>query len=172
MAAVARHGWLWGRLSCFGLFVAGVVFAIDQAHKWYVLHAMMLEGKGRVAMAPFLDFVFTLNRGISYGLFPQSERDGQLLLAGFAVLVALVLWVYLARSIDGRVAAAGLGLIIGGAVANALERVIYSGVVAYISPHAFGWVWPYIFNIADVAIVAGVVLLLYDSFWPIRRVES
>jgi len=172
MASMAvSRGWLWGALSRFGLTFAVAVFLIDQAHKWWVVHVMKLEAKGRVAVAPFLDFLFTLNPGISYGLFPQAAREGQVLLAAFAVLISLVLWVYLARGVDGRIAGAGLGLIIGGAIANALDRLIYSGVVDYLQPHAFGMRWPYIFNIADVAIVAGVGLLLYDSLWPNRRDE-
>lgn len=169
-SAAAPRSWLWGALSRFGLSIVVAVFAIDQAHKWWVVHVMKLEGRGQVAVAPFLDFVFALNRGISYGLFQQSERAGQLMLAAFAVLVAGALWVFLARGVETRTAAAGLGLIIGGALANALDRLIYSGVVDYLQPHAFGLRWPYIFNIADVAIVAGVGLLLYDSLWPNRRV--
>ncbi|MEZ5844083.1 MAG: signal peptidase II [Hyphomicrobiaceae bacterium] len=169
MAATSPGGWLWGRLSRYGLLIAGLVFLIDQAHKWWIVHVVKLEDKGRIAVAPFLDFIYTLNPGISYGLFPQAAREGQLLLAAFALLVALGLWIYLARGGGGRTAATGLGLIIGGAVANALDRLIYSGVVDYIQPHALGLRWPYIFNIADVAIVAGVGLLLYDSLWPNRR---
>lgn len=168
----AGTGWLWGTHSQIGLWLAFVTFVVDQAHKWWVVHVYKLEAKGRVAVAPFLDFLYKLNEGISYGLFPQQAPQGQWLLAGFAALVSLALWIYLARGADSRIAAVGLGLIIGGALANALDRLIYGGVVDYFQPHAFGLRWPYIFNIADIAIVAGVVGLLYDSVWPNRNAHS
>jgi signal peptidase II len=71
------------------------------------------------------------------------------------------LWIWLART-PSPLSAAGLGLIIGGAIGNLIDRIIYGAVADFFLFHAFGFSW-YIFNIADVAIVAGVVALLYDS---------
>ena len=160
-------GWLWGRFSRLGLAVIVVTFLLDQAHKWWMIHVYRIEEKGRVAVLPFLDLVFVKNTGISYSLFDQSSYAGQLVLVGFAVLASLALWVWLARSADSRLMAASLGLIIGGALGNALDRVLIGGVADFFSAHAFGFYW-YVFNIADVAIVAGVAGLLYDSAWPSR----
>ena len=160
-------GWLWGPFSRRGLAVIAATFVLDQAHKWWMILGYRIEEKGRVAVLPFLDLVFVKNTGISYSLFDQSTYAGQLLLAAFAVVASLALWVWLSRSAESRLMAASLGLIIGGALGNALDRALIGGVADFFSAHAFGFYW-YVFNIADVAIVAGVVGLLYDSLRPSR----
>lgn len=94
--------------------------------------------------------------------------SGQLALAFFAALVSAGMWVWLARSGTSRLMGVSLGLIIGGAVSNAVDRLTLGGVADFFSLHIFGYYW-YIFNIADVAIVAGVVGLLYDSLSASRK---
>ena len=111
---------------------------------------------------PFLDLVFVKNIGISYSLFDQESSTGQLMLAGFGLAAAIAMWIWLARGATGRLLAVSLGLIMGGAIGNAIDRVLLGGVADFFSLHAFGFYW-YVFNIADVAIVAGVIGLLYDS---------
>jgi signal peptidase II len=106
--------------------------------------------------------VFVKNTGVSYGLFLQNSRQGQWILAAFAGVAVLAMAVWLARGVTTRLVAASLGLIIGGAVSNAIDRVVLGGVADFFSLHAFGFYW-YVFNIADVAIVAGVLGLLYAS---------
>ncbi len=86
------------------------------------------------------------------------------------MVTSLGLWIWLARSGLGRVMAISLGLIIGGALGNAVDRLVIGGVADFFSLHAFGFYW-YVFNIADVAIVAGVIGLLYDS-WRTSRNEA
>jgi signal peptidase II len=115
-----------------------------------------------VHVTPFLDLVYLENKGISYGLLPLDNWQGQWLLAGFAGLAALAMAVWLARGINTKLMALSLGLIMGGAVGNAIDRLVLGGVADYIQLHAFGFYW-YVFNIADAAIVAGVCGLLYDS---------
>jgi len=163
--------WLWGPLSPIGAGIALVVLVVDQAHKWWMLAVYRIEDVGRVAVAPFLDLVFVKNMGVSYGLFLQDSRRGQWLLAGFAALAVLAMGVWLARGVTTRLVAASLGLIMGGAASNAIDRLVLGGVADFFSLHAFGFYW-YVFNIADVAIVAGVIGLLYDSFWPSRNTAS
>lgn len=165
-----KQGWLWGAYSALGAVVAVMTFAIDQAHKWWMLLVYAIEAKGRVALTPFLDLVFVKNKGVSYGLLAQDGHGGQWILASFAVLVALGLWVWLANAGTSRVMAVSLGLIMGGALGNALDRVLIGGVADFFSLHAFGFYW-YVFNIADVAIVAGVIGLLYDS-WASSRNDA
>ncbi|MEL7049435.1 MAG: signal peptidase II, partial [Pseudomonadota bacterium] len=80
----------------------------------------------------------------------------------------LAFWVWVARAATNRVFAVSLGLIIGGAIGNALDRVLVGGVIDYVSLHYAGFYW-YVFNVADMAIVAGVVGLLYDSIWLSRN---
>jgi signal peptidase II len=121
-----------------------------------------------VYVTPFLDLVFVKNTGISYSMFDQDSQMGQNLLAAFAILVAIALWIWIARSASGRLMAVSLALIIGGALGNALDRVLLGGVADFFSAHAFGFYW-YVFNIADVAIVAGVLGLLYDSYKSSRN---
>ena len=160
------NAWLWGQWSCLGMSVAGAVLILDQAHKWWMLDVYRIQDKGRVAVAPFLDLVFVKNLGISYGV--GAGQLGQHALAAFAVLAATAMAVWLARSANGWLMAASLGAIIGGAVGNAVDRLVLGGVADFFSLHVLGFYW-YVFNVADVAIVAGVAGLLYDSFGPGRK---
>jgi len=157
------RGWLWGPTSRLGLSVAAVTFLIDQAHKWWMILGLgMREGEG-FQLFPFLTIVFVKNTGISYSLFDSSSQSWQYTLAAFAMVASLAMWVWMARGSSGKLMSVSLGLIIGGAIGNALDRVLIGGVADFFSLHAFGYYW-YVFNIADVAIVAGVIGLLYDSF--------
>jgi signal peptidase II len=164
----ALRGWLWGPYSRLGLAVALVTLILDQANKWWMLDVYRIAERGRVAVTPFLDFVYVSNIGISYSLFDQESYEGQLMLAGFGALATCALWVWLSRGGANRLMAVSLGLIMGGAVGNAIDRVRLGGVADFYSLHAFGFYW-YVFNIADVAIVAGVAGLLYDSFLASRK---
>ena len=168
MAAETQGSLLWGPYSRVCAWTAVLSFAIDQSHKAWMLAAYQIKQRGRVQITSFLDFVYVLNKGVSYGLFSSI---GPWLLMGFAVLTALGLWIWLARAGTGRVMAVSLGLIIGGALANGLDRYLHGGVVDYVSLHAFGFYW-YVFNIADAAIVAGVIGLLYDSYLTSRNSAS
>jgi signal peptidase II len=161
MSAQARPGWLWGPWSRLGLSIAAATLVIDQAHKWWMMTVYRIGEKGRVTVTPFLDLVFVKNLGISYGI--GAGTLGQAALAIFAILAALALTVWLARGANNRLIAGGLGMIIGGAIGNAIDRLHLGGVADFFLLHAFGYSW-YVFNIADVAIVAGVIGLLYESF--------
>ena len=163
--------WLWGPLSRLGVGIAVLTLGLDQAHKWWMLLVYRIEDRGRVAVTPFLDLVYVKNLGISYGLFLQESRWGQWLLTGFAVVAVLAMAVWLARWVVDRVVAVSLGLIMGGAISNAIDRLVLGGVADFFSLHAFGFYW-YVFNIADAAIVAGVCGLLYDSLVPSRNRAS
>jgi signal peptidase II len=158
---------LVGPFSRLGWSLAILTFAIDQAHKWWMLLVYGIAAKGRVAVTPFLDLVFVINPGVSYSLFPQFDQRGQVMLALFAVFAVLALSIWLARGDMNRLLAVSIGLIMGGALGNALDRLLIGGVADFFSLHAFGFYW-YVFNIADVAIVAGVIGLLYESFGPSR----
>ncbi len=154
--------WLWGPMSPHGASVAILTLALDQATKWWVLIGYELQDRGRVRITSFFDLVYVKNLGISYGLLPLDSRLDQWLLAGFAGLAVIVMAVWLARGITSKLVAASVGLIMGGAVGNAIDRLAVGGVVDFIQLHAFGF-YGYVFNIADAAIVAGVCGLLYDS---------
>jgi signal peptidase II len=155
--------WLWGPLSPFGLGIAALIVLADQAHKAWMLYVYDIGARGSVALAPFFDLVLVWNQGISYGLLPQESTVGRWGLILFAFGASLALAVWLAR-VESRLAAASIGLIIGGAIGNAIDRIAYGAVADFFSLHAFGYQW-YVFNIADTAIVAGVVGLLYESLF-------
>lgn len=145
-----------------GFLLASVGLALDQAVKLWLLFGFNLAERGRVALAPFFDLVLVWNRGISYGLFAADSQGQVWFLVAMKAIIILVLMVWLVRNTD-RLTAIALGLLIGGAIGNTLDRVLYGAVVDYASLHAAGYHW-YVFNLADVWVVAGVALLLYDAF--------
>jgi signal peptidase II len=157
------RAWLWGPVSPLGLSIAAVTVLLDQAHKTWMLYVYDIGAKGTVAVTSFFDLVLVWNQGISYGLLPQQSALGRWGLILFAVFASAALAVWLAR-LDSRLAAASIGLIIGGAIGNGIDRILYGAVADFFSFHAFGYQW-YVFNVADTAIVAGVVGLLYDSLF-------
>jgi signal peptidase II len=171
---IARSTDLWGRLSALGLAVAAATCAADQAVKLWLIFGYELGARGRVALAPFVDLVLTWNRGISYGWFQQDGPLGQWLLLGIKLVAVILLWIWLARAAS-RLTALALGLIVGGAVGNAIDRLAYGAVadfvLLYLQTPSFSFNW-YVFNLADVAIVAGVVLLLYESFLGDRAAKA
>jgi len=153
-----------GPFTRFGLAVALGAAVLDQASKLYLLFVYDLEANP-TRLGPFFDFVLTRNTGISYGLFQSEGALGQWLLLGFKAAAVVLLWVWLSRAAD-RLTALSFGLIIGGAVGNAIDRLSYGWVADFVFFHVSGVDWRfnwYVFNLADVAIVAGVVGLLYDS---------
>jgi signal peptidase II len=156
---------LWGPFTRFALIIALVAAAIDQAAKLWLLHVVDLGTRGIVTLTPFLDLVLTWNTGISYGLFRQEGPFGQWALLGLKAIAVVLLWIWLSRT-SSRLTAASLGLIIGGAIGNAIDRFAYGAVADFVLFHlrteSFSFNW-YVFNLADVAIVAGVVGLLYDT---------
>jgi signal peptidase II len=161
----------WGPWSSFGLGIAVITFLIDQAHKWWMLLIYRIEDRGRVPLLPFLDLVYVVNTGVSFGQLSMDGFRGQLTLTIFAVLASLALAIWVARPDTNKIMALSLGLIIGGALGNALDRMLIGGVADFFSLHAYGYYW-YIFNLADVAIVAGVIGLLYDSLVLSRGTAS
>jgi signal peptidase II len=156
---------LRGPFTAYGLAIAAIACLLDQASKLYLLFVFDLGANGPVRIGPFFDFVLTRNTGISYGLFQGQGPLGQWILLGVKVLAVILLWVWLARA-SGWLSALSLGLIIGGAVGNAIDRLAYGWVADFVLFHVstahwrFNW---YVFNLADVAIVAGVLGLLYES---------
>jgi signal peptidase II len=149
-----------------GLIAALAVLILDQASKLWLLFVFELGRRGAVAITPFFDLVLAWNTGISYGWFSNQSETGQLVLMVIKGIAVVVLAIWMARS-QTRLATVALGLIIGGAIGNAIDHFAYGAVADFalfhvrIGERTFNW---YVFNLADVAIVAGVAALLYDSF--------
>jgi len=158
---------VWGRFSGLGLAVALSIAAIDQASKLWLLYVFDIGAKIPVRLTSFLDLVLVWNKGISYGLFQQQGVLGQWILLAIKAAAVVLLAIWLART-GSRLTAVALGLIIGGAVGNGIDPFVHQGVADFVLFHIttqtihFDW---YVFNFADIAIVAGVVGLLYESLF-------
>jgi signal peptidase II len=167
-------GYLRGPVTGFGLAVAAVTGLLDQASKLWLLFVYELGSRGPVSVTPFFDLVLTWNTGISYGLLQQDGPFGQWALLVLKVVAVALLWIWLART-PSRLTALALGLIMGGAVGNAIDRIAYGAVADFAFFHIrtptwnFNW---YVFNLADVAIVAGVAILLYESLIGERAAKA
>jgi signal peptidase II len=164
---------VWGPLTGVGLATATIVALADQALKLWLLFVFDLSARGIVRVTPFLDLVLIWNKGISYGLFQQDGPLGQWGLLALAVVAMALLWMWLARA-TARLTAMSIGLIVGGAIGNAIDRAAYGAVADFVLLHvtigSFSFKW-YVFNLADAAIVAGVIGLLYDSWWGYRAAK-
>jgi signal peptidase II len=150
------------RPAILGGLIALAGLVVDQVVKTWLLFGFDLGQQGRVFITPFFDLVLVWNRGISYGLFAADSQAQVWFLVAVKAAITLALVIWLVRNTD-RLTAIALGLLIGGAIGNTIDRVLYGAVVDYASLHAFGYYW-YVFNLADVWVVAGVALLLYDAF--------
>ncbi|CAO4172850.1 signal peptidase II [Methylorubrum aminovorans] len=150
-----------------GLAALLATLVLDQASKLWLYFGTDLVMTQPWRLAPFADFVVVWNRGVSYGLFQQEGGLGRWLLVGIslAAAIGLSVWMYRAGS---RLLAVALGLIVGGALGNAIDRAAYGAVFDFVHLHAGTWSW-YVFNVADAAIVAGVVGLILDSLRPAGR---
>ena len=163
---VSRY--LFGSFSRLGLAVAALTALADQALKLWLIYGFDLARRGRFALAPYVDLVLNWNTGISYGLFRDQGTVGQWVLLSVKVVAVALLWAWLARA-PSRLSAIALGLIIGGAVGNAIDRLTFGAVADFVLLHVSTATWHfewYVFNLADVAIVAGVIGLLWDALIP------
>jgi signal peptidase II len=150
-----------------GLAAALAVVAIDQAVKLWLLYGFGLTGRGRVPVTSFLDLVLAWNTGISYGLFQHTGPLWQWVLLGLKVTAVALLLVWLVRT-RSRLAGLALGLIVGGAIGNAIDRTVHGAVMDFVLFHITAATWTfewYVFNIADAAIVAGVIGLVCESLF-------
>jgi signal peptidase II len=149
-----------------GVITAIATLIADQASKLWLLHVLDIAHHAPVTVAPFFDLVLAWNPGISFGWFQSETPAAQILLMVIKAAAVIALAIWMARS-QTRLATVALGLIIGGAIGNGIDRLAYGAVVDFalfhieIGGNTYNW---YVFNLADVAIVAGVAALLYDSF--------
>jgi signal peptidase II len=149
-----------------GVLATILTLVADQASKLGLLFGFDLPVREPVVLGPFLNLIVVWNRGISYGLFQQHSDLGRWLLTGLSILAAVALLIWIRRA-ENRLLALALGLIAGGAIGNAIDRVAYGAVFDFVHVHVGSFSW-YVFNIADAAIVAGVAGLIYDSLFTGR----
>jgi signal peptidase II len=153
-----------------GGLVAIAVVLVDQIVKIGVLSYSNRSEIGPRPLAPFLDLTLRWNRGISFSLFASDSASGQTALVALTLAATGLLAWWLIRS-RSALSAVGLGLIIGGALGNAIDRIAHGAVIDYLDLHAFGRHF-FVFNIADAAINIGVALLILDLLLVPRAPKS
>jgi signal peptidase II len=151
-----------------GALIALATLAADQGNKLWLIFIFGIEARQPVQLTSFFDVIYAKNPGISYSLLSARSDMERYGLLAFALAATAILCYWLWRS-KSRIVGAGLGFVVGGALGNAYDRFAYGFVADFYHFHVGSFSW-YVFNLADVAIVAGVALLLYDSFFPARKV--
>lgn len=143
-----------------------LIIAADQLSKWYILNEVMVPPRV-IEITSFFNFVLVGNRGVSFGLFSSDSAWTQPAFAAFATAVAGFLIVWL-RKAENRLLAISLGLVIGGALGNAVDRLWHGAVIDFLDVHAAGYHWP-AFNVADSAITVGVILILLEGLFADQK---
>ncbi|MEO0999244.1 MAG: signal peptidase II [Pseudomonadota bacterium] len=145
------------------LSTALAILALDQATKWWIVEAMELKTRGVIEVfPPFLTLVMAWNRGINFGLFASDSETSRWILFGIAVTVSIGLAIWSRRQ-AGWLIPVAIGLVMGGAIGNAIDRVRYGAVADFLNMSCCGIANPYAFNVADIAIFAGAALLIIFS---------
>lgn len=154
------------RLAYAAYGLALVIIVLDQLTKFWMLEGLSLREVGQVpVLPPILNFSYVENTGVSFGLF--GGGGARWLLAVFSIVVAgaLAWWVTQAKR---PMLATAIGLVIGGAIGNAIDRVRFGYVVDFVDVSGIGF-FPWVFNVADSAITVGMILLILDSFLSERK---
>ena len=149
-------------MFAFGIIIALATLILDQFSKYWLIQTYALHLREPVEMTSFFNLVVVWNTGISFGMFSSLGINNAHMLIIFAALLTTVLLVWLWRTSDSFLAR-GIGLVIGGAIGNIIDRIHFGAVFDFIDIHAYGWHWPAL-NIADMAICIGVVIILIDGF--------
>ncbi|RVU39697.1 signal peptidase II [Hwanghaeella grinnelliae] len=143
-----------------GLVICGVTIILDQISKWVFLDIVQ-SANGTIEVTGFFNLVMVWNRGVSFGMFSDHAELGRWGLSGLALAITIGLFFWL-RKVGHWMLAMALGLVMGGAVGNVIDRVRFGAVFDFLDLHAAGYHWP-AFNVADSAIVVGVGLILLDG---------
>ena len=144
-----------------GLGLSVLVMALDQLSKWIIV-AYVMNPPIKKELTSFFNLVLTHNRGVSFGMFSTGTDTGKWVLISVALIITgfLIRWLFQSNSLFNVIA---LGLIIGGAMGNVIDRFLVGAVVDFLDFHAFGHHWP-AFNVADAAIFVGAISLVFESF--------
>ena len=153
-------------MTRLGVTVAVLVFGLDQLTKWAALYVLDLPDRP-IVVTPFLNLVMVWNRGVTFGMLNSTGALAPWLLSGLALAVVIGLLVWLGRT-EHWLNAIGLGLVIGGALGNVVDRLRYGAVVDFLDFHAAGYHWP-AFNVADAAICIGAGVIVLDGLLAPRR---
>lgn len=149
-----------------GLVIAAVIAVFDQLSKWIILKWVM-NPPAPIEVMGFFNLVLVWNRGVSFGLFQNDSIWGPVLLGALTLGIIVFLFFWL-RNAETRLTSIALGLVMGGAFGNLLDRVFHQAVVDFLDFHAFGYHWP-AFNVADSAITVGVAIIIIESLFERRE---
>lgn len=150
------------RVAKWGFALALLVTALDQLTKWIIVYHVMAPPQ-RIEITSFFNLVMGWNRGVSFGMFNNDWGATVWILSIVAIVIIVVLSVWLTRA-GNWVLAIGLGLIIGGALGNLIDRLRFGAVADFLDFHAFGYHWP-AFNVADTGITVGAICLLVETLF-------
>ncbi|MBX3498691.1 MAG: signal peptidase II [Alphaproteobacteria bacterium] len=146
-----------------GLILAAITIVADQASKWLLQD--MLQKQPVIEVIPgFFNLVMVWNRGISFGMLGGAGALPPWVLSAIAVAICIALFFWL-RAARSRWTAWAIGLVIGGAIGNVVDRARWGAVFDFADFYIGRWHWP-AFNVADAAIVIGVLALLAESLMP------
>lgn len=142
------------------LLISLPIFLIDQLTKWLVVEWADLKRIGAIdVFDPFLNFRMAWNQGVNFGILNLGDDGGQWVLVALSVVLTLAILFWLRHAALWRIALSG-GLIVGGAIGNVVDRVQYGAVADFLNMSCCGFHNPFSFNVADIAIFAGVAGLL------------
>jgi signal peptidase II len=150
--------------------LAALVFLLDQLTKWWIIHVVKLEAKVSIPILPFLSLTWVENRGVSMGLFTADSEIGRWALVALTAVIATIVAIWIRRERHGPESVA-LGLVLGGALGNIVDRIRFGHVVDFVHLHAGPWSF-YVFNVADAAISLGVAILLLRALRPSPKPDS
>jgi lipoprotein signal peptidase len=154
-----------------GLTAALLAALLDQAFKAWILRLFAAQADFHIVrVTPFLNFALTMNRGMSFGLFNSDAKANAVVFALIAAAIVAALLVWLARTRNWLLEI-GIGLVIGGAIGNVIDRLTRGAVVDFLDFHAGRWHW-FVFNLADAAISVGVGLMLIDGLRGRREARN
>ncbi|HEY4070456.1 MAG TPA: signal peptidase II [Sphingomicrobium sp.] len=147
-----------------GFSIALLVFVLDQLVKWVVTHPLGISEIGdQLVLLPFFNFTYTQNEGISLGLLNASNPVGRWMLVGLTSAIAIGVAIWIGRE-KNRLDQIALGMVLGGALGNILDRVRFGYVVDFADLHFGEWRPFLVFNVGDAAISIAVVILLLRAF--------
>ena len=149
-------------MRSLGFGLAFLIALLDQLSKWWVVEFVMNPPQV-IPVTSFFNLVLGLNRGVSFGMFDTGTDTGRWILTALTITIAIGLAVWLWR-VEKPWLAAALGLVVGGAVGNIIDRATIGAVVDFLDFHVAGYHWP-AFNVADMGITCGAMVLIFDSLF-------
>lgn len=157
---------LFSKLNRLGYILATFVILIDQFTKWWIVGKVMQPVR-TIYFNEYFNVVLAWNNGISFGLF-NNDGDINALIFSLLAIAIVIFLIRLLSKAETKKLAVGLGLIIGGALGNVIDRYIYGAVIDFLDFHINEYHWP-AFNFADSCITIGAILLLVDSLFSQKQ---